>query len=298
MLLPALVIDGQHRLFGAAAVEEDIPFLVCSMVNPEWKEQVFQFTVINDKARGIPKPFITSLAGMSLTSQELSELRTRLSQAGVQLWEVNVMQRLGYEPRSSFYKMIEFKVTGSGTKGLGYQTMKRVGKSWYDPKHQGLITLMRILYTGTTEKRRSAKTLKTEWQKTDDWFLFLSKFWDQVKQKFGKTKLWELHSPLMIAVVLNQLQETFLTYLDSVSALTLERISVSDDVRRRAQVESEFGTIVDQFLSKFEEKHFSKPWAVKSLNHKDGKELLLDYFDKIQKGTMVHKHPLLTGSRS
>ena len=64
-LLPALVIDGQHRLFGAAKVEEDIPFLVCSLVKPEWKEQVFQFTVINDKALGIPKPFITSLALIS-----------------------------------------------------------------------------------------------------------------------------------------------------------------------------------------------------------------------------------------
>ena len=68
MLKPALVIDGQHRLFGAAGVEEDIPLLVCSLVQPSWKEQVFQFIVVNDKAAGIPKPFITSLAGMSLTS--------------------------------------------------------------------------------------------------------------------------------------------------------------------------------------------------------------------------------------
>jgi len=54
MLKPALVIDGQHRLFGAAKVEENIPLLVCSLVKPDWKEQVFQFTVINDKATGIP----------------------------------------------------------------------------------------------------------------------------------------------------------------------------------------------------------------------------------------------------
>ena len=71
MLKPALVIDGQHRLFGAAGVEEDIPLLVCSLIQPSWKEQVFQFIIISDKAAGIPKPCITSLAGMSLTGGEL-----------------------------------------------------------------------------------------------------------------------------------------------------------------------------------------------------------------------------------
>ena len=113
MLKPALVIDGQHRLFGAAGVEEDIPLLVCSLVQPSWKEQVFQFIVVNDKAAGIPKPFIASLAGMSLTAAELDELRDRLTQAGLKLWEVEVMQRLGYDPRSPFYKKIEFKVSST-----------------------------------------------------------------------------------------------------------------------------------------------------------------------------------------
>jgi hypothetical protein len=297
-LLPALVIDGQHRLFGAARVEEEIPFLVCSLVKPDWKEQVFQFTVINDKAHGIPKPFITSLAGMSLTAQELSDLRTRLSQAGVQLWEVNVMQKMGYDPTSPFFNLIEFKVTGSGSDGLGYQTMKRVGKAWYDPKHQGLISLMRILYTNPSDAKKSTKTLKGAWQDDarSDWFMYFVTFWSEVKKRLGTSALWKLHSSLLTAVVLEQFQDTFLTYLDSVSGLTIDRIDEEDPNVRRQQVETAFAAILTEFLSKFEPKHFAKPWAIKSLNHRDGKDQLSDYFDKIFKGTQVHRHPLVAAS--
>jgi hypothetical protein len=297
MLLPALILDGQHRLYGAAGVEENIPMLICSLVEPDWKEQVFQFTVINDKAKGIPRPFITSLAGMSLTSKELDEIRTRLAQAGVQLWEVEVMQKLGYDPSSPFYNLIEFKVTGSGSSGLGYQTMKRVGKAWYDPKHQGLINLMRMLYVGKGGARKNRKWLKSSWQSNVDWYVFLSMFWKKLKVKLGSDDLWESKSSLMIAVVLEQLQEVFLTYLDSVSALTIDRIDVEDDGSRSKKVREEMDEIIDTFLANFEAKHFAKEWAIKSLGHKDGKLQLQDYFDKIQKGVLVNRHPLVAIAR-
>ena len=77
MLMPALVIDGLHRL------------------GPTWKEQVFRFVLVNDKPSGIPKPFITSLAGMSLTSAELVQLRDRLTQAGLKLWGDCTAPRFG-----------------------------------------------------------------------------------------------------------------------------------------------------------------------------------------------------------
>jgi hypothetical protein len=256
MLRPALVIDGQHRLFGAAKVEERIPILVCSLVNPDWKEQVFQFTVINDKARGIPKPFITSLAGMSLTANELSQLQNRLTQAGVHLWEVEVMQKLGYDPASPFLNKIEFKISGTGSHGLGYQTMKQVGKAWFDPKSHGLNALMRVLYSGAGKTKKSRKPLIAEWQKENAWFEYFCCFWNNFKTKFGDTALWDLHSSLMTAVVLQQLQETFLTYLDSVAALTIETITEPDPDSRKDSVYAQFSKIVEQFSQKFETSHF------------------------------------------
>jgi hypothetical protein len=294
MLKPALIIDGQHRTFGAAKLEEGIPLLVCSLVKPDWKEQVFQFTVINDKAQGIPKPFITSLAGMSLTSTELGELQSRLSQAGVQLWEVDVMQRLGYDPRSTFFNRIEFKTTGSGASGLGYQTMKQLGRAWYEPKAPGLVAVYKALYE-LDGKKESKKALVSKWQKSEDWFRYFCIFWDHVKEKFASTPLWETHSSLMTAVVLLQFQHSFLRGLGNMVSLTIEKITEEDPGKRALLVEQQFRDIVKQWASRFTTKHFPDEWGVKSLNHKDGKAKLLDYFDKVSLGSSVKNHPVLSG---
>ncbi len=294
MLKPALVIDGQHRLFGAAKVEENIPLLVCSLVEPEWKEQVFQFTVINDKAKGIPKPFITSLAGMSLTPTELTELSARLDQAGIRLWEVEVMQRLGYAPESPFYKMIDFNTGGKSGKGLGYQTMKKAARMWYEAKPVGLLYIAKKLYTTPGMKKpASRKPLVTQWQITLDWFAFFLAFWDRVKDKFAPKDLWQVHSNLMVAVVLEQFQHSFFKYLRQTKELAFEPIEEADATARREKVLAKFKELVDLHLKKFDAKNFEKEWQIKSLNHKSGRELLEGYFDNIVDGKPVALHPLV-----
>lgn len=291
MLKPSLVIDGQHRLFGAAALEEDIPMLVCALIKPDWKEQVFQFTVINDKSVGIPKSFITSLAGMSLTPDELKALTTRLAQAGVQLWEVEVMQRMGYDPASAFYQKINFNVAGEG-KGLGYQTMKKVGKAWHDAKNKGLLSIVRIINQNPLEKKLNQKELIKLWQSEKMWFKYFNIFWGSVKGKFSGTEIWELHSPFMLAVVLEQFQLAFLEELETVAPITIAKIISENNEDRKIKVDQEYQTIVKNFIDRFEVRHFSKPWVQKSLNHKDGKKLISDYIENVKKGYSVSNHAI------
>lgn len=69
---PATIIDGQHRLRGASLCERGIPFIVCALFDCDWKEQVFQFTVVNYTQKGIPDQFITANAALSLTNGELN----------------------------------------------------------------------------------------------------------------------------------------------------------------------------------------------------------------------------------
>lgn len=294
MLMPALVIDGQHRLFGASGVEEDVPLLVCSMIKPDWKEQVFQFIVVNDKAAGIPKPFITSLAGMSLTGPELDELRNRLSQAGIQLWEVEVMQRLGYDSASPFCNLIEFKVAGSQSQGLGYQTMKRVGKAWYSPKSAGLYKLMQALYVKPGDKCPARKVLRERWQSLEDWFQFLCLFWDAYKNKFEKTSVWEVHSNLLTAVVIEMLQADFMKVLDAQSKV-LWNVSTLDDTKRIEEMTGRIREFVQEHVGYFHTKHFDREWKRKSLNQKDGKKDLADLFRLIREGEPVNSHVIYTG---
>ncbi len=230
---------------------------------------------------------------MSLTTSELGELQTRLSQAGVQLWEVDVMQRLGYDPRSAFFGKIEFKTTGSGSAGLGYQTMKQLGRAWFEPKAAGLVAVYKALYGDGAKLPK--KTLVSKWQKNEDWFKYFCIFWDAVKEKFGASPLWDMHSPLMTAVVLLQLQQSYLRGLGNLVSLTIEKIQESDPEKRAAAVEAQFRDISKLWLSKFSAKHFPAKWAEGSLNHSDGKKKLLDYFDKVSLGSSVTNHPVITG---
>jgi hypothetical protein len=294
MLKPALVIDGQHRLFGAAGVEEDLPVLVCSLVRPTWKEQVFQFVVVNDKAAGIPKPFITSLAGMSLTAIELDELRHRLTQAGLKLWEVEVMQRLGYDAKSPFFRKIEFKVSGGQTNGLGYQIMKKVGQAWYNARSAGLHKVMDALYRGPGDKPLPKKALRGLWQQNEDWFVFLTEFWGAFRSRFEGTKIWEVHSNLLTAVVIEMLQEDFFIHLNTAMDLTLD-FEEGDSQRRRTLVLKAFKKATDLFVRHHKESHYSKEWKWKSLAHSDGRRALSNFFRKIREDGNVANDPIYTG---
>jgi hypothetical protein len=83
--------------------------------------------------------------------------------------------------------------------------------------------------------------------------------------------------------------------LGNYATLTIDKISEADPTKRAALVEDKFREIVDAWLKNFTEKSFPTKWGVTSLNHKDGKEKLLDYFDKIATGTSVRGHPIITG---
>jgi hypothetical protein len=103
---PATIIDGQHRVLGAALCEQNIPFSVIALINCSWAEQVFQFTVVNYTAKGIPDQFITANAALSLTANELQLLEERLRQAGVKVIEYELMRVINFDPESPFYELI------------------------------------------------------------------------------------------------------------------------------------------------------------------------------------------------
>jgi len=59
---PAFVVDGQHRLFGMAGVEDgNLPLLVSALLDAESDEQAFQFIVINNKVTKVPPDLVRSL---------------------------------------------------------------------------------------------------------------------------------------------------------------------------------------------------------------------------------------------
>ena len=285
--LPATIIDGQHRVLGAARCERNIPFPVCAIIDCTWPEQVFQFTVVNYTSKSIPDQFITANAALSLTKVELNELQDRLVQAGVKVVEHELMKIVNFDQDSPFFNLVNITEKQDDNK-LGYKTMVRIAKQWYSGKHGAVKSIIKTLYPNITGK--GANRIRIERWKDGDWGVFFLAFWKEVKMKYEKEKtvdgisLWIPLSPslkrsnLMTAIVLQELQEVFLDNLNNqdeiyfkVDEPSTEKEFLISRVKKRAE------TVLEYVPPEF----FIIEWKTKSLNIGPGREMLKEVFRKL-----------------
>jgi hypothetical protein len=110
---PALVVDGQHRLYGAANSNNPKIWLpVVAIPNSPWMEQIYQFVVINEKARKVESSLLTDIFGSSLTPSEQEEIRSQLNIAGAAVDPRIAAVIAGRDPRSPFYNMVKIQLEG------------------------------------------------------------------------------------------------------------------------------------------------------------------------------------------
>jgi len=208
---PALLIDGQHRVAAAARLGiNGLPFMICGLFGADWQEQVFHFTVVNLKPKRIPPALITSIAGLSLTRTEQTDLSGRLSQAGIKMREVKVMSLVAYDGRSPFTELVDMAVTKRTPTSslLGYGSVKRTALVWYSARRTSLVNIAKQLLQ--TNNSQAAKRI---WQEEDIWFDFFCLFWETVRDSvpgglWGKSHgnrffigahLWALQEALLLA---------------------------------------------------------------------------------------------------
>lgn len=87
---PALIVDGQHRLYGISNFkEENMPLLVVSLIEAPLQEQAFQFVVINNKSVRVPTDNVRTI----IAQIDEDELQTRLLSAGVSYGKASPMLR-------------------------------------------------------------------------------------------------------------------------------------------------------------------------------------------------------------
>jgi hypothetical protein len=113
IIKPAIIVDGQHRIFGAANISEDLRLSVCALPDATWAESVFQFVVINQKAKPIKPAFLSSIVATSLGTDEIDVVYERLKDSRVDVGRADTMERVNTDPRSPFKGMIDFEVEGT-----------------------------------------------------------------------------------------------------------------------------------------------------------------------------------------
>ncbi|MCX8557540.1 hypothetical protein OS121_21045 [Mycolicibacterium mucogenicum] len=112
---PGLIIDGQHRVFGAKdVVDHDVYLPVVLIPGIDFAEQVFHFYVLNNKAKPLTPTELRRTISTSLTNREIDDLWQRFEDAGVNPEATRWTHKLHTDPRSPFQGLIDFGLGADG----------------------------------------------------------------------------------------------------------------------------------------------------------------------------------------
>jgi hypothetical protein len=253
LLKPAIIVDGQHRVFGGAAAEENMLFAICAIPQSSWAENVYQFVVINQKAKPIKPAFLSSIIATSLSTDEIASVYNRLRSSKIDVDRAEVMNRINTETRSPFKDMIDFEVEGSPG-FLQFPGMARLARDFQNLPRSHAI----LLSDGT-------------WNSVDeDWIAHFFAFWTGVRDYFDKAdpRLWSKPSAdnpnnLLKIVTLQELQGLM---FDNWADSRMIRLKVVAETAEKAKM----------FWADFPATFFTDEWRQKGLQTSVGRRIIRD----------------------
>ena len=233
---PGVLIDGQHRALAAGSLMSGIPYACVAIMDAEWSELVFQFALINKLQQKVKPEFITANAALSLTSDEMSALSSRLDLAGSTIVDVQLFNSNENSPNSPFRGMIATGLSKGGD-SLGYQQMQKLALTWYKAKSTRWGRYLKEKYGS-----RTATEAREKWQE-GDWATEYHKFWNVVKEEIGSNEhngstLWEIgNGNLLKTGAMLALQEAFFRVID-----------YQFDYNKHTTPRAPFGPSIDEYL--------------------------------------------------
>jgi hypothetical protein len=213
---PALVVDGQHRLYGAAHSEHEVWLPVVAIPNCSWVEQIYQFIVINEKAQRVDRPLLTDIFGSSLTNAEQVTMRNQLDRIGASV-DVRIAAVIADRDESSpFREMIKFQMGQTRARGfvpdMAIQHLLTGGRTRGARGWQNDDEFYREFIAPTFPQRE-------DWDSWDSgqWKPYWFAFWDEVRDFHNdhatQGPLWgEDQTNLTKAVTLRLYQRLFMEH--------------------------------------------------------------------------------------
>lgn len=165
---PGLIIDGQHRVFGAKDVAANPVYLpVVLLPGLEVAEQVFHFYVLNNKAKPLSPTELRRTISTSLTNQEIDGLWQRFEDAGVNPEATRWTHKINSDPASPFEDLIDFGLGAGGfiKENVAYQLVS---------KFVNMPRKYRLLY----------KDIPAFQQKSDERLSYFYTFWNAIKDRY------------------------------------------------------------------------------------------------------------------
>lgn len=217
---PALIVDGQHRLYGAANSESDPIYLpVVAIPNSPWMEQIYQFVVINEKAKKVESSLLTDIFGSSLTPSEQVVIRAQLAVAGASIEPRIAAVIAGRESESPFFNMVKVQLEGDPPGGTPGFISEATIRQLIDGGSGGALGWRSDdefyeFYVRPTFEERPVWEKWNDGRWRDYWFAFWSEVRDWYNAEAAKAKeppLWHAKiSNLTKAVSLRLFQRLFM----------------------------------------------------------------------------------------
>jgi hypothetical protein len=258
---PGLIIDGQHRVFGAKDVSEhDVVLPVVLLPGLAFSEQVFQFYVLNSKAKPLRPTELRRIVSTSLTNAEILELYQRFKAAGIEAEEARWTLEISRQPDSPFRSRIDFGYGESGAE---------IPENVADQVVRAFMKMPRSRYRQLTDP------LGPLWLDIDNRLQIFLSFWNAIKSEYSET--WakaetmadkgEKHQ-LFYKVSLLTLQSFLLDHF--VTALPYR--NPNDDPP--LQSKEELKRMVNSTLTNLPGEFFEREWKVKQIDTSEGRKVL------------------------
>ena len=258
---PGLIIDGQHRVFGAKDVSEnDVTLPVVLLPGLAFSEQVFQFYVLNSKARPLRPTELRRIVSTSLTNAEIEDLYERFRTAGVEAEEARWTLQMNTHPESPFRTRIDF---GYGESGA------IIPENVADQVVRGFMKMPKSRY------KQLIAPLGEQWQNSDRRLEIFFWFWNAIKEIYAdawsaaETKADDGEkAQLFMKVALLTLQQFVLDRF--VTALPYRGADDLPPLKTRDEVSS----MVKSTLTNLPAEFFTREWRVKQIDTSDGRKQL------------------------
>jgi hypothetical protein len=251
---PALVVDGQHRLWGAASATREVMLPVVAIPHCSWIDQIYQFVVINEMAQKVETSLLTDIFGSSLTRSEQAAVRSKLARTRVDVEGRIAAVVASRDPSSPFYDMVQLKIDGDEPLDRSAFLSERTIRVLIDGSSQRHSLGWRT--DDDFYQKFVARTFpnRQDWDSWTDgaWKRYWLEFWsivgeyynDQAK-KIKKDPLWTRgqQTNLTKAVTLRQMQSLFMVKciermneIDNTESILLETLGETDAREKIAQL--------------------------------------------------------------
>ena len=265
---PGLILDGQHRVFGAKEIQDfDFTFPVVLLPGLPYAEQVFHFYVLNNKAKPLSRTHLRRIISTTLSKREINDLYDRLKNAGVEARSAEWTHRMNNDQGSPFRGLIDMglhSATGVIPENVAYQLVS---------KFMLLKTRFPLLVKNVDNWKLNENDGRLE--------LFFA-LWQAIKEKYPIA--WESASRKNSATQSRQL--FYKVSLLCLQEFVLRRLNQEMPKRNRKNEASpladpeELRLEVGYQLAFLDETFFTKQWKATGLDTSAGHELFYESLDR------------------